>query len=34
MILKNCVFYNEIFEKEIADIKIETGKIAEIGIFN
>ncbi len=34
MILKNCVFYNEIFEKEIADIKIENGKIAEIGIFN
>lgn len=34
MILKNCSFYNEIFEKETADIKIENGKITEIGLFN
>ncbi len=33
MILKNCTFYNEFFEKEFGDIKIEKGKIAEIGIF-
>ena len=34
MIFKNCTFFNEIFEKELADIKIENGKIAEIGYFN
>ncbi len=34
MILKNCTFFNELFEKELADIKIENGKIAEIGYFN
>lgn len=34
MILKNCTFFNEVFEKEIADIKIENGKIEEIGFFN
>ena len=34
MILKNVCFYNEIFEKEIADLRIENGKIAEIGIIN
>lgn len=34
MILKNICFYNEIFEKEVADIRIENGRIAEIGIFN
>lgn len=34
MILKNVCFYNELFEKDVADIKIENGKIAEIGIFN
>ncbi|MBQ7740406.1 MAG: N-acetylglucosamine-6-phosphate deacetylase [Eubacterium sp.] len=33
MILKNCTFFNEEFEKEYADIKIENGKITEIGIF-
>lgn len=33
MILKNCTFFNEQFEKEFGDIKIENGKIAEIGIF-
>ncbi len=34
MLLKNCTFYNELFEKELGDIKIENGKIAEIGFFN
>ena len=34
MILKNVCFYNEVFEKEVADIKIENGKITEIGIFD
>ena len=34
MILKNCTFFNEEFEKEFGDIKIENGKIAEIGIFD
>lgn len=34
MLLKNVCFYNELFEKEAADIKIENGKISEIGIFN
>ena len=34
MIFKNCTFYNEVFEKEFGDIKIENGKIAEIGYFN
>lgn len=33
MILKNVCFYNEIFEKEIADIRIENGKITEIGVI-
>ena len=34
MILKNVCFYNEIFEKEIADLRIENGKITEIGIID
>lgn len=34
MILKNCTFFNEFFEKEFGDIRIENGKISEIGIFN
>ena len=34
MILKNCTFINEEFEKEFGDIKIEDGKITEIGIIN
>lgn len=34
MILKNCTFYNELFEKEFGDIKIENGIIKEIGYFN
>ena len=34
MILKNVCFYNEIYEKEIADLRIENCKIAEIGIIN
>lgn len=34
MILKNCTFYNEEFEKEFGDIRIEDGRIAEIGIIN
>ncbi len=33
MLLKNCTFFNEEFEKEYGDIKIENGKIAEIGFF-
>ena len=33
MILKNCTFYNESFEKEFGDIRIENGRISEIGIF-
>ncbi|MFR5876070.1 MAG: N-acetylglucosamine-6-phosphate deacetylase [Eubacterium sp.] len=34
MILKNCTFFNELFEKEFGDIKIEKGKISEIGYFS
>lgn len=34
MILKNCTFYNEEFKKEFGDIKIENGKIVEIGILS
>ncbi len=34
MILKNVCFYNEVFEKEIADFRIENGKIKEIGIID
>ena len=34
MILKNCTFFNENFEKELGDIKIENGKISEIGFFD
>jgi N-acetylglucosamine-6-phosphate deacetylase len=31
MILKNCTFFNENFEKEFGDIKVENGKIVELG---
>lgn len=34
MILKNVCFYNEVFEKEVADFRIENGKITEIGIID
>ncbi|MBE6719588.1 MAG: N-acetylglucosamine-6-phosphate deacetylase [Ruminococcaceae bacterium] len=34
MLLKNCTFFNEEFEKEFGDIKIENGKIEAIGFFN
>lgn len=34
MILKNCTFINEEFEKEFGDIKIENGVITEIGIID
>lgn len=34
MILKNCTFINEEFQKEFGDIKIENGKVAEIGFFD
>ncbi|MCC8016042.1 MAG: N-acetylglucosamine-6-phosphate deacetylase [Clostridiales bacterium] len=34
MILKNVCFYNEVFEKEVADILIENGKISAIGIID
>lgn len=33
MILKNCTFFNENFEKEFGDIKIKDGKIKAIGFF-
>lgn len=33
MILKNCTFYNEVFEKEFGDIEIIDGKITQIGIL-
>lgn len=34
MLLKNVCFYNEIFEKEVADILIENGKISAIGVID
>lgn len=34
MILKNCTFYNEFFEKEFGDIEIENGIIKQIGIID
>lgn len=34
MILKNCTFINDNFEKEYGDIKIENGKITAIGKFD
>lgn len=34
MILKNVCFYNEVFEKEVADLRIENGRFAEIGIID
>lgn len=34
MIFKNVTFYNEVFEKETADIEIDNGRIKAIGIFN
>lgn len=34
MVLKNVCFYNEVFEKEVGDIRIENGKFTEIGIIN
>lgn len=34
MILKNVCFYNEVFEKEIADLRIENGIIDEIGVID
>lgn len=34
MILKNVCFYNEVFEKEIADIETENGRIKAIGIID
>lgn len=33
MIFKNVTFYNEVFEKEVADIEVENGKITAIGIL-
>lgn len=33
MILKNCTFYNEFFEKEFGDIEVENGIIKQIGIL-
>ena len=34
MLLKNVCFYNEVFEKETADILIENGKISAIGAID
>ncbi len=34
MLFKNVCFYNEIFEKETADILIENGRIAAIGVID
>lgn len=34
MILKNVCFYNELFEKEVADIEIENGRIKAIGVID
>lgn len=34
MLLKNVCFYNELFEKEVADIEVENGRIASIGVIN
>ena len=34
MIFKNCTFYNDDFEIQTSDIKIENGKIVDIGNFN
>ncbi len=34
MILKNCTFYNDKFEKDVADIRIENGRIVAIGKFD
>lgn len=34
MILKNCTFYNEFFEKIFGDIEIENGRIKKIGIID
>ena len=34
MILKNCTFFNENFEKEYGDIEIENGIIKQIGILD
>lgn len=33
MIFKNVCFYNELFEKEVADIEIENGRIKAIGVI-
>jgi N-acetylglucosamine-6-phosphate deacetylase len=33
MILKNCTFFNEEFEKEFGDIEIENGRIKSLGIL-
>lgn len=34
MILKNVCFYNEVFEKEVADLELENGRIKAIGIID
>ena len=34
MILKNCTFFNEEFEKEFGDIEIENGRIKSLGILS
>lgn len=33
MIFKNVCFYNELFEKKVADIEIENGRIKAIGVI-
>lgn len=34
MLLKNVCFYNELFEKEVADIEIDNGRIVSIGVID
>ena len=31
MIFKNVTFYNEVFQKDVADIQVENGRITAIG---
>ena len=32
MIFKNVTFYNEVFQKDVADIQVENGRITAIGV--
>ena len=33
MIFKNVTFYNEVFQKDVADIQVENGRITAIGVL-